>query len=366
MQLQKIQLIHFKNLENININCNAGINCFIGKNGSGKTNFLDAIYYLSSTKSAFNGVDLQNIQYEKPFFSILGDILVGEKVIRIQCSLQPGQKKVLKWNQEQYEKLSDHVGRFPAVLITPYDTDLVRDSSELRRRYFDLMISQCQKEYLQDLIRYTHFLKQRNAALKQMAEAKRLNKALLEPYDAQLLKLGRNIALVRKQFSVEFENSCQQYYSKLSNDAEDIGIKYVTHVLEDNFDDRFRAQQQEDYFLQRTTLGIHRDDYKFLLGEKPLKKFGSQGQQKSFVVSLKLTHFEVLEAALKVKPLLLLDDIFDKLDDARISTLIAMVKSGSFGQIFITDARLERTKSILGEDDTIRFFDVNDGKIVPL
>jgi DNA replication and repair protein RecF len=363
MQLQNIQLINFKNLEKVQVSCDAKINCLIGKNGSGKTNFLDAIYYLSATKSAFNAIDSQNIKDGENFFSIIANIENDEKKIKVKCNLEIGQKKNFVWHGEQYEKLSDHIGRFPAVLITPYDTDLVREGSESRRKYFDMMISQCEKPYLQALIRYNHSLKQRNALLKNIASSNRWQQSLLDPYDTELITLGKFIGAKRRDFSGSFTKICEDYYQKLSDHSEMVTLEYRTEALGDDFDKKFKAQRREDLKYQRTTMGIHKDDYVFSINEKQLKRFGSQGQQKSFVISFKLAHYKTLENQLSIQPILLLDDIFEKLDDQRIEILISMVNSGAFGQIFITDARLERTKSILSATENVKFYSVESGTV---
>ncbi len=367
MHLQKLRLINFKNYEDQSIQCISDVNCLVGKNGSGKTNLLDAVYYLAFAKSAFNSVDSQNIRHGADYLSLLAQIKHDNNNIDVQCSLPSGQKKILKWNKVPYEKLSEHIGRLPVVLISPYDTDLIRDSSELRRKFFDMIISMFDKVYLEKLIRYNRFLKQRNSLLKEGAINKRWDMTLIDAYDSEIISLSKFISAVRREFAASIIENFNSHYQRISSEQEKTNIIYETEAEKKDFETKYKAQIEKDKALQRTTMGIHRDDYLFLIGDQPIKKFGSQGQQKSFAISLKLAQFQMLEKKLGLKPILLLDDVFDKLDDYRIAVLIELISDKSFGQIFLTDARPERTKEILSNyEGDVQFFEVDEGRITPM
>ncbi|MEM8893437.1 MAG: DNA replication/repair protein RecF [Bacteroidota bacterium] len=367
MYLQKIRLINFKNYEDQSVACSKEVNCLIGKNGSGKTNFLDAVYYLSFAKSAFNSLDNQNIRHGQEFMSLLGQVQTDDKSVDLQCSIPVGQKKLVKWNKQQYEKLSEHIGRMPVVMISPYDADLIRDGSELRRKFFDMIISMLDKAYLENLIRYNRFLKQRNSLLKEGAVKQSWDQALIDTYDQEMIRLSKAIASTRSEHANTVANYFQEHYEQISGNREQTSITYESEAINSNFAERYKAQLDRDKILQRTTMGIHRDDYIFSLDGRSIKKFGSQGQQKSFAISLKLAQFQLLEDKLGMQPVLLLDDVFDKLDDQRIEILIELITSKKFGQIFLTDARPERTKEILSSyKGAVQFFNVEDGRITPL
>lgn len=367
MHLQKLRLINFKNYIDQSVECSAEVNCLVGKNGSGKTNFLDAVYYLAFAKSAFNSVDSQNIRHGEEYLSLLGQVSEESDSINIQCSIPSGQKKIFKWNKSPYEKLSDHIGKLPVVLISPYDTDLIRDGSELRRKFFDMIISMFDKVYLEKLIRYNRFLKQRNSLLKEASTNRRWDQTLIDTYDDEIISLSKFIAGIRKDFALSMIENFNAHYRQISSEQESTNIIYETQALDNDFELNYKKRIDKDKLLQRTTMGIHRDDYLFIIGDQPIKKFGSQGQQKSFAISLKLAQFQLLEEKLNKKPILLLDDVFDKLDDYRIEVLIELITSNSFGQIFLTDARPERTKQILSRyKGTVQFFEVENGRISSL
>ena len=356
MHIEKLSLIGFKNYPQIELDFSNRINCFVGPNGAGKTNLLDAIHYLSMTKSAFNSVDSQNIRFGEGLFSIKGLFHKNEKTYEVICALQKGQKKIVKVSKKEHEKLSDHIGMFPVVLIAPDDTDLVRGSSETRRKFFDVILSQLDKKYLQHLIRYNHFLKQRNALLKQFNQGLAFDRDLLIPYNTQLLAPGDFLYQRRKEFVTHFLNDFQKNYAWLAEEAEEVDIIYASDCDSSSFQQQFDQALSKDIALERTTLGIHRDDYKFMIQGTPLKKFGSQGQQKTFLLALKLANYQEVKEHLQSEPILLLDDIFDKLDSNRIVRLMQKVAENAFGQIFITDAREERTRSILKELNLVAAF----------
>jgi DNA replication and repair protein RecF len=346
MKLQNIRLIQFKNYSKANFEFVGGINCLLGKNGVGKTNILDAIHYLAFTKSAFNAIDKENILHDAAFFSIKAQFTEGEKNIEMLCAVKLGEKKMVRWAGKEYDKLSEHIGKLPLVLIVPQDTDIVREASEMRRKFFDNLLCQIDQKYLQVLVKYNHLLKQRNTLLKSLAERNRFDTSQIEPYDELMIPLAFEISKARKDLLKQFLPVFQNFYQDLADGREQVDIIYQSTV-EGNFGEDFKARRKQDFQQGRTTMGAHRDDFSFVIDQYALKKYGSQGQQKSFVIALKLAQFELLYLAKEQKPLLLLDDIFDKLDDKRIAYLLKMMADGRFGQIFLTDARPERTKNYL-------------------
>jgi len=347
MILQKISLTNFKNYEGIEIDFSKGLNCFTGLNGSGKTNLLDAIHYLSLTKSAFNSIDSQNIRHGTNFFAIRAAFEAKNKNHKLSCSLKLGEKKSFKMDDSSYDRLSEHIGKFPVVLIAPNDDDLIRESSETRRKFVDSIISQTDKKYLVNLIQYTQYLKQRNSLLKRINETRKRDNDLLAQYDNQIVKLSLALAKVRQIFINTILPKFISHYKFLCAEKEQVDIRYETKALDSDFSEKLKSSIEKDILLQRTTMGIHRDDYTFLINQKALKKFGSQGQQKSFLIGLKLSQFDYIKQKQGITPLLLLDDIFDKLDDERIQKLLQMIEEKRFEQIFLTDARRERTENIL-------------------
>lgn len=364
MYLKNIRLNQFKNYQKAEVQFSAEINCFVGLNGSGKTNLMDAIHYLCLTKSAINGLDNLSIQHEKDFFTVFGDFDLEGKAIEIRCIFENGKKKQLLQNGKAIDKMSEHIGLLPVVMIAPDDTQLIKNGSEERRRFFDNMLCQMHKEYLDQLVRYQHFLKQRNALIKQFAENGKWNSVFIEPYDREIIQLSKFIAQKRKLFIEEYEPLLKEYYTTISANQEAISINYETHCLDENFENEFKSLIQKDLILKRTNMGIHKDDFIFEINGYPIRKFGSQGQQKSFVIALKLAQFKIFYTHKKTKPILLLDDIFDKLDDGRIEKLMKLVADHQFGQLFITDARPERSKEILEKiDSEIRFFFIKNGNI---
>ncbi len=349
MQLKKIQLLNFKNYDELHLSFAEGINGIVGENGSGKTNLLDAIHFLCLSKSAFNSSDSQHIRHGSNFFMIQGFFQKAEKEYEVRCSLQEGKPKTIKVDKKPYTKISEHIGQFPCVLMTPYDTDLIREGSETRRKFFDNTLSQIDQLYLNNLLKYNKLIEQRNSLLKQFSERNFFDKTLIEAYDVQILPLARSIFEKRSEFVQFFIPILENYYFFICKEKEKISLKYESDLQVADFEIEFHQQMQKDLLLQRTTKGVHKDDYIFQIGDYSINKFGSQGQQKSYVIALKLAQFELLSQLKQVKPLLLLDDIFDKLDDSRIKKLMELMASGKFGQVFLTDARPERTKGLFKE-----------------
>lgn len=350
MHLQSLVLTHFKNYTSTSHAFTPSLNLITGLNGTGKTNLLDAIYFLCNTKSAFLSSDLQAIQHNQPFFRVEGHFSDQNKESKIECVCQREGGKLFLSDGKAPDKLADHIGRFPVVLTTPYDTDLIREGSEIRRKFFDQILSHSMPGYLDKLLVYNRQLKQRNALLKQFAESGRINANLLAVYDDQLLPLNKEIADARNHLLVTFLPMVAQAYQSLADLAENIHIEYKSDVLGDNFLDRYLTNHRNDLHAQRTLLGIHTDDFEFTFNQSPLKKLGSQGQQKTFVLALRLAHFHYVHQVKGKKPILLLDDIFDRLDENRIQRLAQLIHNHTFGQVFVTDANPQRVVQVFQGD----------------
>ncbi|MCX6268280.1 MAG: DNA replication/repair protein RecF [Bacteroidetes bacterium] len=347
MYLQKLTVTGFKNYIQAEFNFSEKINCFVGNNGVGKTNLLDAIHYLSFCKSYFNSLDSQNIRHGDDFFALHGAYQRGDHTSDlVQCLQKKNQRKRFLINKKEYERLADHIGNFPLVMISPYDRDLINDGSELRRKYIDSVISQFDKFYLDDLIQYNKALFQRNALLKSFGEQHYFDAVSLETWDEQMIRLGEQIFIKRNSFLEQFTPLFQQYFRFLSNGSETVDIRYVSQSSGNSYRETFIAALTKDRAAQYCTMGVHKDDLEFIIDQYPVKKFGSQGQQKSFVIAVKLAQFDYTRNVKGFKPILLLDDVFDKLDDLRASQLIKLVSENSFGQVFITDTSRQRIVSI--------------------
>ena len=363
MYLEDIRLINFRNYDDIKMSFNDQINCLVGDNGVGKTNILEGIYYLALTKSFQNNTDQQAIRHDTDFFSILGRFNKDEKTKEVKCQMKRGEKKTVSLNDLQYDKISNHIGIYPIVLITPNDTDIIRGGGENRRRFVDSVISQIDRSYLEDLLKYNHALRQRNSILKNTHSRDQIDLDLLEPYDRLILKYGLQIHQARKSFVESLTHLLEEIYSDIADQKEVVHIKYKSDLDSENFNVHFMESLERDIALKRTSLGIHRDDYLFEIDGYPMKKYASQGQQKSMIVSLKIAQFEIIRTKKGFKPIILMDDIFDKLDDARIEKILNMVAGHTFGQIFVTDARPERTLSIFDRIDSNKsIYQIVDGK----
>ena len=351
MYLQKISLVNFKNIESQTFSFEKKINCFVGNNGVGKTNVLDAIYYLSFAKSYFNPVAVQNIKHQQDFFVVEGEYLVNNRSEKIICSLKKGQKKVLKRNGKIYERFSDHIGQFPLVIISPADRDLIIEGSETRRKFIDGVISQQDKQYLKALISYNKVLGQRNALLKFFAANRTFDELNLSVYNEQLILYGTQIYEKRKEFLKEFVPIFNEKYQIISNDKEHVSLHYKSQLEDLSFEELLKRNLEKDKILQYTSVGVHKDDLSFEIATYPVKKFGSQGQQKSYLIALKLAQFEFIKRQSNITPILLLDDIFDKLDEHRVAQIIELVNKDEFGQIFITDTHFERTETVVKQSN---------------
>lgn len=364
MHLEKLRLLNFKNYEEASLEFPAKVNCLLGFNGSGKTNLLDAIYYLSFTKSFLNASDTHNIRHGCDSFFLSGSFDVNGKKHEITCQAQQGHKKIFREDGQDYEKISDHIGKYPVVMISPSDIDLIKEGSEARRKFFDSMIAQIDHGYLMALVEYHHCLKQRNGLLRMFHERNSSDSDLVDSYDQRLVRAGMLIFQKRKEFIAEFLPVLNTSFSTLVDAKEEAKLHYQSDFYEADFMTAIKQSFAKDLALQRTTVGIHRDDYVFEFAHGELKRLGSQGQQKSFLVALKLANVEVLKKHKGFSPILLLDDIFDKLDDLRIARLLQVVGSKHYGQLFITDAGPERTEQLLKETG-IRadIFDVKNGSV---
>jgi len=347
MYLKKISLFNYKNFSEANFEFDSKINCFVGKNGIGKTNVLDAIYHLSYGKSYFNPLAVQNIKHDEEFFVIDGEFEKDERNEQIVCSLKKGQKKILKRNGKQYEKFSDHIGFIPLVIISPADRDLIVEGSETRRKFIDSVISQLDATYLQQLIQYQKVIIQRNALLKYFALNHVFESTTLSIYNEQLHELGHSIFEKRKQFLEDFIPIFNKHHQAITGNAETVQLVYESQLHEKDLLALFEESLAKDRILHYTTVGIHKDDLSFEIDHHPIKKFGSQGQQKSFLIALKLAQFEFVKKQSKQNPILLFDDIFDKLDETRVGKIIEMVNNDDFGQLFISDTHPERTETVI-------------------
>jgi DNA replication and repair protein RecF len=347
MILKSLSLLNYKNFESKTFTFNEKINCIVGNNGIGKTNVLDAIYHLSFGKSYFNPVATQNIKHETDFFVVNGDYLKHGNSEKIIVSLKRGQKKVIKRNGKPYEKFSEHIGFLPLVIISPADRDLIIEGSETRRKFIDSVISQSNKTYLSDLISYNKILAQRNALLKYFALNHTFNQDTLDVYNGQLLNHGSKIFKQRAQFLEEFIPIFKARYEAISSGNETVNLVYQSDLFENALDILLVNALSKDKALQYTSVGIHKDDLQFNIDEHPIKKFGSQGQQKSFLIALKLAQFDFIKKQSGDNPILLLDDIFDKLDDQRVSQIIKLVDDENFGQLFISDTHVDRTENAI-------------------
>lgn len=347
MFLKELSLTNYKNFENLKFSFETKIVCFVGLNGVGKTNILDSIYHLSYTKSYFNPIPSQNIKHGETFFFISGTYLINDKEENILISLKKGDKKRIKRNNKLYKKFSDHIGKIPLVIISPDDRNLIIEGSETRRKFIDGIISQTDKEYLNSLIDYNKTLKQRNALLKMFFNNTDDIKKTIDIYDSQLSLHSQKIYEKRIKFLDEFIPIFKIRYKELSNNKENVEIIYKSDISEENsLYKLLKSSIEKDLRFQFTTKGIHKDDLNFKLDDFPIKKYGSQGQQKTFLIALKLAQFEYL-SKLESNPILLLDDIFDKLDDTRVQQIINLVNEDKFNQIFISDTNKNRSENII-------------------
>jgi len=347
MHLSKLSLLNFKNCLEVSFNFSDRVNCFLGNNGQGKTNILDAIHYLSYTKSYFNSIDSQNISFNHPFFVIQGEFMLENELQDLYCGMKRGEKKIFRKNKKTYSRLADHIGFLSVVMITPYDSNLVLDGSDIRRKFIDALISQINREYLENLIFYNKILIQRNTLLKKWAENGVFQKDLLDIIDVQLIDKAKFIHSIRAQFLKSFIPEFNEYYKKIAQVDEHVELVYESSLNNEMMEDLLKTNLNKDRKLKYTSDGIHRDDLLFKINDFPLKKYGSQGQQKSFLIALKLAKFNFIREKKGFTPILLLDDIFDKLDHNRVNYIVDLIEKEKLGQTFITDTDIKKVPGIL-------------------
>ncbi len=361
MRLNSISILNYKNIAHADLEFPAKINCFVGNNGMGKTNLLDAIYYLSFCKSHSNSVDSQNVKHDTDFLMLQGKYTLRENEEEIYCGIKRRQKKQFKRNKKEYPRLADHIGLLPLVLISPKDDGLIAYGSDERRKFMDGVISQYNSQYLNALMQYNHALKQRNALLKDetMTDA-----TLFEIWEEQMVMYGNYIYGERKQFVERFIPLFQQNYSFISEDKELVGLEYKSQLHEASLAEKLVKNRERDRIIGFSMNGIHKDDLEMTLGDHPMKRVGSQGQNKTYLISLKLAQFSFLKETHGVKPILLLDDIFDKLDEKRVTKIVELVANDEFGQIFISDTNSKHWEEILPRiNQSSQIFKVVDGEI---
>lgn len=364
MQVKSITISQFKNLKEVGVSFSSRFNCFVGNNGAGKTNILDALHLLSMTKSFFSSGDAMNVRHGDDFFSVRGSYLREGEELELLCSYTTSSKKSFKRNGKQYERLSDHIGYVPLVMISPEDNDLIDSGSETRRKWLDMAVSQGNPEYLVTLMKYNKVLQHRNTLLRGMNGIVPRDTSLMDVLDDRLAEFGNAIIAWRVDFLRQFEPIFNGYYSRISADKESVSLNYKSTVPENNFEASLKKNIMRDCVLGYTSIGVHRDDLNMLLGNYPVKKVGSQGQKKSFIVALKFALYDWLKREKGVKPLLLLDDIFDKLDPIRVNSILNIVGGEEFGQIFITDTKRENVQEMLmsiGAD--FKIFNVENGQV---
>ncbi|CAN5565058.1 DNA replication and repair protein RecF [soil metagenome] len=367
MFLKKLSVLNFKNYPEAELSFSKQINCLTGNNGEGKTNILDAIHYLSFCKSFFNPIDSQNILHESPFFLIQGIFELNNEENEVYCGLKRNQKKQFKRNKKEYARLADHIGLYPLVMISPADSELITEGSESRRKFIDSVIAQFDREYLENLIHYNKILSHRNALLKQFGDSRQFDKTSLEIWDVQLIEYGQKVYLIRQKFINNFVPIFQTYYELISGGKEKVNIKYLSHLNDNAFADVLEKALNRDRAIEYTTVGIHKDDLEFTLNEYPIKKYASQGQQKSFLIALKLAQFDFIKKIKNITPILLLDDIYDKLDDLRVKQLMELVSSDNFGQLFITDTHATRLINLFQVSNVdVKVFQIINGTITSL
>ena len=367
MYLSDLTLTNFKNYEVTQLEFSPKINCFVGNNGVGKTNILDAIHYLSLTKSFFNTIDSVSIRHNEDYFIIQGSFVRDGEEDKIYCAFQKQKQKLLKRNGKVYQKLSDHIGRYPVVMISPADTALITEGSEDRRKFLNKIISQYNNEYLDSVLRYNKALQQRNRQLKEYNSGGTFDSDMLSMWDSQLVKYGSYVFHEREILVNELIPVFQEYYSLISSGKERVRLSYRSHLKDGDFNELLLNSVAKDRFMEYTTVGIHKDDLNLEMSDFPVKALGSQGQQKSYLVALKLAKFDYIKRKAGFSPILLLDDIFDKFDSERVEQIIRLVGNHRFGQIFITDTHQSRLQEILDSNNTdYKLFGITDNQVAEI
>lgn len=363
MILENISIINYKNIKGVNLDLSPKINCLIGHNGVGKTNFLDAIYYLSFCRSANNPIDSQIIMHDENFFMLEGNYRTEQGDIEnIYCGMKRGTKKHFKRNKKEYKRLSQHIGLVPLIYVSPSDSSLIEGGSEERRRLMDVVISQYDHSYIELLSNYNKALQQRNALLKMEEEP---DSSLLDIWEQEMARNGELLFQKRLAFVDELVPVFQQIYQQISGQREIVSLRYISHCQRGPLLDVIQRDRFKDRAVGYSLHGVHRDDLEMLIGDFQMKREGSQGQNKTFVLALKLAQFDFLRrTSSTTTPLLLLDDIFDKLDAQRVESIVQLVSGDNFGQIFITDTNRDHLDKILSKSDgEYKIFTVEGGDI---
>lgn len=357
--LEKIVIADFRNIQLQEIDFSPNVNCISGNNGEGKTNLLDAIYYMSMTKSAFATSDKFNFRHGTEEFSIAGTYRMHNGLSsRFALKMTSKGEKKVKRDDKPYQKVSEHVGVLPVVMVSPADVSMVSESGEERRRFVNAVLSQMDREYMSAMQQYNRLLLQRNKMLKDQV----VDRALLEVIDMRMSALAQPIYEARKRFVDDLRPIVAEYYKAVSGDSEQVDIQYESELADVSLESILSASFEKDRIMKHTTSGVHRDDFAFTMNGHPIRRFGSQGQQKSFLVSLKFAQYEIMKRNYGFAPILLLDDVFDKLDMGRISNLLQMVASNDFGQIFITDSNKVRMAGIVdGLTQDRAYFETSGG-----
>ncbi len=361
MQIKELTILNFKNIQEANLSFSGGLNCFVGNNGEGKTNLLDAIHYISFCKSHTNTIDSQNILHDADFFMIKANCQNNDEIDEVYCGMKRRQKKIFKYNGKEYSRLSEHIGKIPVVLISPSDEGLIREGSDERRRFMDMVISQFDHQYIDSVVSYNKALQQRNFLLK---EENVFDDSLFEVYEGKMSQDATEIYKKRLEFIEKFTPVFENIYNRITGGKEKIMLKYQSHIADGDLSDQLLKTRQRDLILGYTTRGIHKDELIMELNGFPIKLEGSQGQNKSFLIAMKLGQFGFLKKCTLKTPILLLDDLFDKLDSVRIENIIRLVTSEDYGQIFITDTNKNHLSDLLNRfGGEHQFFNISGGKI---
>ncbi len=362
MRLEKLTLLNFKNIAECELVPSKGINCIVGANGAGKTNLVDAIHYLSMSKSSLQMTDGQSLRHGEGCFMVAGEYTTDSDMgIRVNLGFRKGEGKKMQFCGKEYERLADHIGVVPLVMVSPADGALVSESADERRRWLNAFISQLDKGYLDDTMRYNRILAERNTLLKQGEMAM---PELLDVVDERMASLAERVAATRRDTLEKLAPIVEQLYAEIAGESEHVELSYRSELNNGPFVDTLRAARTKDLVMGFSTCGIHRDDVVMTIGGYPLRKFGSQGQQKSFLLALKLAQYRLLGERLGERPILLLDDLFDKLDEARVARLVELTSGEAYGQVFITDCNRHRLASLLRTRNVpYRLFSVSEGEV---